>query len=387
MHLSIPNARAGTAFPTLAAKLAEGGATLLQLRDKHGATRAMVEEARAIKNSLAPFGVPLLINDRVDVALAAGCRRRACRSGRHGGRGCAPPARLAGAIIGTVDQDRRAGRGRAGRSARLCRHRRRFRHDLEEQSRSADRRRPASRGSSHVFRRRAPKLPLCAIAGIDASNAGCDDRRRRRRRCGDLGAIACRQSVRRHARIARHRRCGAARAAAMTPIAVTIAGSDSGGGAGIQADLKTFSALGVYGASVITALTAQNTLGVTGIHDVPPDFIAAQMDAVFSDLNVAAVKIGMLSQAGGHRGRGAASRSLAGGEHRARPGDGRHLRRPAAHAGCDRRAQARAHSARARHHAEPAGSRRAARRGRWQKQRPRCASRASDCWRSARARC
>jgi hydroxymethylpyrimidine/phosphomethylpyrimidine kinase len=83
----------------------------------------------------------------------------------------------------------------------------------------------------------------------------------------------------------------------MIPIAVTIAGSDSGGGAGIQADLKTFSALGVYGASVVTALTAQNTVGVSAIHDVPPDFIAAQMDAVFSDLDVAAVKIGMLSQA------------------------------------------------------------------------------------------
>jgi len=82
----------------------------------------------------------------------------------------------------------------------------------------------------------------------------------------------------------------------MTAIAVTIAGSDSGGGAGIQADLKTFSALGVYGASVITALTAQNTLGVQAIHDVPADFIAAQMDSVFSDLAVGAVKIGMLSQ-------------------------------------------------------------------------------------------
>src|SRR5215208_5560041 len=82
----------------------------------------------------------------------------------------------------------------------------------------------------------------------------------------------------------------------MTPIAVTIAGSDSSGGAGIQADLKTFSALGVYGASVVTALTAQNTRGVTAIHDVPPDFIAAQIDAVFDDLDVSAVKIGMLSQ-------------------------------------------------------------------------------------------
>ncbi|MDJ0931220.1 bifunctional hydroxymethylpyrimidine kinase/phosphomethylpyrimidine kinase [Breoghania sp.] len=82
----------------------------------------------------------------------------------------------------------------------------------------------------------------------------------------------------------------------MTSIAVTIAGSDSGGGAGIQADLKTFSALGVYGASVIAALTAQNTRGVTGIHDVPSDFVTAQIDAVYSDLKVDATKIGMLSR-------------------------------------------------------------------------------------------
>src|SRR5476649_2216836 len=82
-----------------------------------------------------------------------------------------------------------------------------------------------------------------------------------------------------------------------TAIAVTIAGSDSGGGAGIQADIKTFAAFGVYGATVIAALTAQNTKGVTAIHDVPADFIAAQIDAVFSDLKVDAVKIGMLSQA------------------------------------------------------------------------------------------
>jgi hydroxymethylpyrimidine/phosphomethylpyrimidine kinase len=82
----------------------------------------------------------------------------------------------------------------------------------------------------------------------------------------------------------------------MSAIAVTIAGSDSSGGAGIQADLKTFSALGVYGASVVTALTAQNTRGVTAIHDAPAGFITAQIDAVFSDLAVGAVKIGMVSQ-------------------------------------------------------------------------------------------
>ncbi|HEY5215632.1 MAG TPA: bifunctional hydroxymethylpyrimidine kinase/phosphomethylpyrimidine kinase, partial [Pseudolabrys sp.] len=82
----------------------------------------------------------------------------------------------------------------------------------------------------------------------------------------------------------------------MTAVAVTIAGSDSSGGAGIQADLKTFAALGVYGACAITALTAQNTQRVSAIYDVPADFITAQIDAVFSDLDVGAVKIGMLSQ-------------------------------------------------------------------------------------------
>jgi hydroxymethylpyrimidine/phosphomethylpyrimidine kinase len=81
----------------------------------------------------------------------------------------------------------------------------------------------------------------------------------------------------------------------MTPVALTIAGSDSSGGAGIQADLKTFAALGVYGASVITALTAQNTTGVSGIHQVPAAFVTAQIDAVFSDLAVGAVKIGMVA--------------------------------------------------------------------------------------------
>ncbi len=81
----------------------------------------------------------------------------------------------------------------------------------------------------------------------------------------------------------------------MTPSALTIAGSDSSGGAGIQADLKTFSALGVYGASAITALTAQNTQGVEAVLVVPPDFVARQIKVVARDLNIAAVKIGMLA--------------------------------------------------------------------------------------------
>lgn len=79
-----------------------------------------------------------------------------------------------------------------------------------------------------------------------------------------------------------------------TPISLTIAGSDSGGGAGIQADLKAFSALSVYGASVITAVTAQNTMAVTAVHEIPADVVRAQIDAVLQDLRPETVKIGML---------------------------------------------------------------------------------------------
>ena len=81
------------------------------------------------------------------------------------------------------------------------------------------------------------------------------------------------------------------------PCVLTIAGSDSGGGAGIQADLKTFAALGAYGASAITAVTAQNTQGVQAVHVVPPEIIAQQCESVLVDIRIDAVKIGMLPDA------------------------------------------------------------------------------------------
>lgn len=83
----------------------------------------------------------------------------------------------------------------------------------------------------------------------------------------------------------------------ITPIVLTIAGSDSGGGAGIQADIKAISATGSYACSVITAITSQNTLGVSAIHPIPLEHIESQLDAVFTDLNVVAVKVGMLAEA------------------------------------------------------------------------------------------
>src|SRR5690606_11956922 len=98
-------------------------------------------------------------------------------------------------------------------------------------------------------------------------------------------------------RAAQRRRCGTGGAGQMTCIAITIAGSDSGGGAGIQADLKTFSALGVFGTSAITAITAQNTQGVTALEDISSGIIAAQIDAILDDMNGVAAKIGMVSRA------------------------------------------------------------------------------------------
>ena len=88
-----------------------------------------------------------------------------------------------------------------------------------------------------------------------------------------------------------------ATAATRPPVALTFAGTDSSGGAGIQADLKSFSALGAYGMSVIVALTAQNTTGVTGVLATPPEFVTAQLDAVTSDIRLDAVKVGMLASA------------------------------------------------------------------------------------------
>src|SRR5205807_9554446 len=105
----------------------------------------------------------------------------------------------------------------------------------------------------------------------------------------------------RHLRVRRRadrcRRVPAPGAAVTMAVALTIAGSDSGGGAGIQADLKTFAAFGVYGLTVITAVTAQNTAGVRGVQEIDPRLIDQQLDAVAEDFTIAALKTGMLSSA------------------------------------------------------------------------------------------
>lgn len=131
---------------------------------------------------------------------------------------------------------------------------------------------------------------------------------------------------------------------------LTIAGSDPSGGAGIQADLKTFSACGCYGMSAIVAVVDENTVGVTGVHPVPVDFVTGQIRSVLDDIGADAVKIGIFALIGTYPGRAGNFGRLRHPQHRPRSGDGRHLRRSAPAGRSDRHAPRRAGTVCAGHH-------------------------------------
>ena len=284
-----PELARGRALAEVVAAAVRGGVTLVQLRDKHADGRALLEQAQMLKAVLDPLAVPLIVNDRADVAHAAG-------AGCHVGQSDLPVA-AARAILGpdalvglSLDDMAQAdavdpalvdyvayGPFAATATKIGCRR--------------PDRRRRIVRG------------PQADVAAVDRDRrhrcakrrrGGPGGRRRHRRGLGHRGGGRSRRGE--PGAAGRDRRDqGRGGESPLIANVLTIAGSDSGGGAGIQADLKTFSALGVYGASVIAALTAQNTRAVTAIHDVPPEFVVAQLDAVFDDIEIAAVKIGMLS--------------------------------------------------------------------------------------------
>ncbi|MEN9773291.1 MAG: Phosphomethylpyrimidine kinase (HMP-phosphate kinase) kinase [Pseudomonadota bacterium] len=261
------------------------GVGCLQLRDKFASDAVLIERARAIRPLCERYGVRLVINDRLEVALAAGAH------GVHLGQSDMDPVRArarlpAGMFIGwsieTLEQAARA---------------REMPVDYLAVSPLFDT--PTKTDTAPAFGleglravRHLTDRPLIAIGGIDVDNvaaviaAGADG----------VAVVRAIEDVPDPAFAAAALR-GAFAAAGRTarPARVlTIAGSDSGGGAGIQADLKTFAALGCYGMSAITAVTAQNTLGVQAIFALPPELLGQQIESVLDDLGADAIKIGML---------------------------------------------------------------------------------------------
>lgn len=261
------------------------GVSCLQLRDKAASDQELAERARAIRALCRRYDVPFVINDRVDLALALKA------DGVHLGqddvdpvlaRDALPASVFIGWSIERIEQLERA-RGLPLDYLAVSPV-----FDTPTKRDAA----PAMGLEGVTALRALTDLPLVAIGGIDVTNAGAV-----------LAAGADGIAVVRAIEDATDPASAAAQLRAIiaeqgrspSPVRVlTIAGSDSGGGAGIQADLKTFAALGCFGTSAITAVTAQNTTGVQAIHALPPDFLARQIDSVLDDIGADAIKIGML---------------------------------------------------------------------------------------------
>lgn len=278
-----------------------GGATIVQLREKEASTRTFYEEALEVKEALKETGVPLIINDRLDIALAIDAE---------------------GVHVGNSDMPISMVRQLVGPDKILGLSIERLEDALQDDVQYAD-----YLGVSPVFSTdtkldiatplglegttkvtEMTSLPTVGIGGINQSNAaqviaaGASG-------VAVVSAIVSQEDVTAAARelkviidTAKQTNSLSAMEEQAKPYTytqkyatvLTIAGSDSGGGAGIQADIKSISANGAYAASAITALTAQNTQGVEGIFPVPSDFIQAQIRAVMEDIQIDAVKIGML---------------------------------------------------------------------------------------------
>ncbi len=277
----------GDRLPARVREAISGGATIVQFRDKGRDMAARAELGRELRAICAAAAVPFIVNDDVELARQLGA------DGVHLGQDDGDPAaarqllgphKLIGVSTHNLDEAQAAqaaGADYIGFGAMYPTGSKEVEHL------------PGPDALAAV--RPAISIPVVAIGGINRDNAG---------RVIDSGADAVavisgilgqREPALAAAELALlfNRKRPAPRGAVLT-----VAGSDSGGGAGIQADLKTITLLGSYGASIITALTAQNTRGVAGIHGVPPAFVAEQLDAVLSDLPIDVVKTGMLFSAG-----------------------------------------------------------------------------------------
>lgn len=271
-------------LPRVREALSSGGVAILQYRDKLRGYEERLELGRDLKRLCAEFQVKFIVND--DLKLALELDADGVHLGQEDGdpaaaREALGPKKLIGISTHSVEEALAAQQAGADYIG--------FGSLYPTETKEVE---YIQGPEALALVREKVKLPIVAIGGIDRDNAcavidaGADS----------IAVISAVLSARSPGLAATelsllfNRRLMHPRGAVLT-----IAGSDSGGGAGIQADLKTITLLGSYGASAITALTAQNTRGVTGIHSSPPAFLADQIDAVLSDIPIDVVKIGMLS--------------------------------------------------------------------------------------------
>lgn len=279
--------RAWSESKTLAGQVEEAlkaGVTMVQLREKGLAAEAFLEEAKQIKRITDAYGVPLIINDQVAAALA--CDAAGVHIGQDdmdvvAARRLLGPDKIIGVTAKTVEQAQLAeqqGADYLGVGAVFG-------------STTKPEAKPITLAQLQAITA-AVTIPVVAIGGISQDNIlGL--------RGSGVAGVAVVSGIFAAAGIGKAVKALKKRARLVVQDrkkVLSIAGSDCSGGAGIQADLKTMLAMGTYGMSVITALTAQNTTGVAGIFPVAPEFVARQMDCVFTDIVPDAVKIGMVSQ-------------------------------------------------------------------------------------------
>ncbi|WP_210424400.1 bifunctional hydroxymethylpyrimidine kinase/phosphomethylpyrimidine kinase [Gephyromycinifex aptenodytis] len=265
-----------------------GGATLVQLRDPDCSDEEFVRLGRELIDVLTGTGVPLILTDRVHLVEAVGA------AGAHVGQSDMSPVAARellgpGPILGLSVTDEKQLAAAAALPEGTVDYL--GLGPLRATASKPDHAAPTGYARLSALARRSP-VPTCAIGGVKAADAaalkaaGLDG-------LAVISAICGRPDPQEATRaIAEAWGSGPAIASVLS-----IAGSDPSGGAGIQADLKAFSANRAYGMSVITALTAQNTQGVIGVQAVPVEFVRAQLDAIVADMRVDAVKIGMLASA------------------------------------------------------------------------------------------
>ena len=281
---------------------AAGGVTMVQLREKECATAEFVALARELKATLQPLGIPLIINDRIDVALAVDA------DGVHIGQSDMPyetarallgKEKIIGLSVETMDEVLAANAldvdyiGISPVYATPTKTDTLTPFGLEgiEQVMQHSRHRCVAIGGMN--RNTVGEVIARGVEGVAVVSA-IVSAESPRAASAELAAIISDN------RTEHPQRTENPEKSASNPQlkkVLTIAGSDSGGGAGIQADIKAISAMGCYAASAITAITVQNTVGVQGVHPVPLDILAGQIDAVLSDIGADAIKIGMLHSA------------------------------------------------------------------------------------------